>query len=261
MSYHQTTHFREADLYYWRKSYRSCWSLSYWKTAVRDVQHYDIWQTIDSRYRNNQCPHCQSSRDYKMLYDSYLWRTILREHGYHSHTHHVIELLPGGSATIPVALCSLGFRGRLDRVDMDNEVVLPYESLGYTVNWIRKNISSGISSDIPFDLVVGNHIVDDLIFGLLVGARNREGYSTLRDPDYRDPDMCAGRMAEMYRRWRNATHYRGSSRYIRHNTGLPAHGSGTYIARISIILRSGQCRFGIHKRSSRRFLCAISKTS
>lgn len=191
LSYHQATHFQEVDLNYWRKLYRSCWSLNYWNTKIQDIQHYNIWHAIDSRYRNNQCVQCQSSRDYKMLYDSYLWKTILHQHGYHNQVQHIIELLPGMSATIPVALCSLGFKGRLDRIDMDSEVALPYKELGYTVKWIRQNISSNTKFKMPYDLIVGNHIIDDLIFCFLIGKRDHDDYSMSLDDDYRNPDKCA----------------------------------------------------------------------
>lgn len=207
MPYHQAIYFQEMDLNYWRNLYRSCWSLDYWNTKVRDTQHYNIWQAIDSRYRNSQCVQCRSSRDYKMLYDSYLWKTILRQHGYHDQVQHIAELLPGRSATIPVALCSLGFKGRLDRIDMDSEVVLPYEFLGYPVNWIRQEITSCTQFDIPYDLVVGNHIIDDLIFSFLVEIRNYEDYSMSLDMYYRNPDKCAAI-------WRKCTKNAEMSRII-----------------------------------------------
>ena len=180
--------FGETNLHHWRRVNRACWSIKYWEKAIHDDQHYGVWQTIDRQYRNNQISLRRGLRDYKMLYDSFLWKTILLKMGYSDYTKCILELLPGKSATIPVALCSLGFRGVLDRIDLEPEVLLPYKYLEYNVNWVRQNIFSDLQLNAPYDFIVGNHVIDDLIFYCLARSQRHDGYQMLLDRNYIDPD-------------------------------------------------------------------------
>jgi hypothetical protein len=121
--------------------------------------------------------------DYRLLYDSWLWRNIFESIGLKKSDARVLELLPGVSLTIPAALESSGFRGRLYRL---NDCPLP--RLPKSLHFKERQIVSKLSGTLPsihyYNVIVGNHVIDDLLFDMHCPR------SSGRDDIYINPELC-----------------------------------------------------------------------
>src|SRR5438552_2200876 len=88
------------------------WNAAFWCEHINDPRHYDI--VIKSRgvFSKKDLPYISSSADptFKLVYDSHLWLALLARFGLHRNAQSVIlELLPGRTYALPVALESLAF--------------------------------------------------------------------------------------------------------------------------------------------------------
>lgn len=141
--------FTTEELVTWREFNRSCWTGDEWVSSINDRLHYNIVACL------------KSPLDYKLLYDSYLWRLILEKSGWVP-LGRVLELLPGDSFTIPMALEGVRFHGELHRLDL-----IPRNSacglFSFKTAWVSQNVWLSDAIVDNYDLVVGNHIIDDLL--------------------------------------------------------------------------------------------------
>lgn len=144
-------YFNESDLSTWRKLNDECWNDSYWNNNVFDEDHYKV--SINAK----------NVHDYKMLYDSFLWREVIRRSGFFCKIDNILELLPGRSLTIPVALKSLNYQGILYRIDISNEIELS-SYFDFKSYWIRNDFLDYYNHIEKYTLILGNHILDDLIY-------------------------------------------------------------------------------------------------
>ena len=145
--------FSEKDLDEWKGLNETCWSDHYWKKHNNDSEHYNISMAS------------KPQPDYKLAYDSYLWKIAIQNANCVGLNGNILELLPGTSLTIPVALESLKFGGLLERIDCGQPIPLG-NRFHFLVNWIQSDIFKKSDYRIPYDIIVGNHIIDDLIYYL-----------------------------------------------------------------------------------------------
>ena len=125
----------------------------------------------------------KSPPDYRLLYDSWLWRYVLEASNRWKRDALILELLPGTSLTIPVALQSAQYQGTLYRLNDEPAVPLP-EVLQFADRWIRGELTDLASGPLLYDFVIGNHVIDDLLFNLY--CRDPEERKAL----YVDAERC-----------------------------------------------------------------------
>jgi hypothetical protein len=133
----------------------SAFNPHYWTTAVCDQKHFTLVSNV------------KQPIDYRLLYDSWLWRRVIdsvRPAGMEANAE-ILELLPGTSLTVPVALQSVDFKGTLVRMNEDRPVPL---SPAFTFHhyWHEGQLAELLAAPLSYDLIVGNHIVDDLLFAI-----------------------------------------------------------------------------------------------
>ena len=131
----------------------SCWTLDHWNSFIGDARHAEImhasWQATEV----------------KLWYDSWLWYQILNQAGAIDSVVNALELLPGTSFTIPIALTRKGFVGTLDRVDEAAEFSCP-KAISFPGRWIQRNLLEQSINVVQYDLILGNHILDDLLISM-----------------------------------------------------------------------------------------------
>ncbi len=161
-------HTEEAliDIGVWKHLVTTAYDPGHWSQLAGDDNHRRIVERIGRPLR------------VKLLYDSYLWKWLLAGGGV-AMAHRVVELLPGWSHTIAVALESLDFKGTLAQVDLkrpeSSRTPFPFLRV-----WCRQDL---LSIQCGFDdasLILGNHIADDLLIclALTTEARRQEYYSS-----------------------------------------------------------------------------------
>jgi len=128
--------------------------------------------------------------DCRLLYDSWLWRAVLVEVMPVRDCSAVVELLPGSSLTIPVALESAGFRGVLHRVNDVAPSPLPVSFRSHD-SWIPIRLERILNETLPALVIVGNHIIDDLLFDACFGG---PGVSS---EQYLNPTLCKALWASL----------------------------------------------------------------
>lgn len=177
-----TKHFTQKDLQYWRGENIGCWKPGTWRSRIRDGRHFEI-----ARAASHTAP-----VDWKLLYDSYLWREILLRKGPAAPGRLVLELLPGTSHTLLIALESIGMRRAVIRIDLSYpsrpQGVYGFETESVVADLVRPPFCST-----PFFLIVGNHILDDLLVYLYL----RDTTATRRI--YSDPKLSAKVWASLVR--------------------------------------------------------------
>jgi hypothetical protein len=143
----------------------------YWTEAIGDERHFKL--VMDTK----QPP------DYRLLYDSWLWREVITHIKPLSRGTTVLELLPGNSLTIPVALESLSFKGTLVRLNDEPPVPLP-TTIGFSEYWQSGQLTDLLTTPLPYELILANHVIDDLLFNLFVPLLEQ------RKVSYSDPRVC-----------------------------------------------------------------------
>lgn len=101
--------------------------------------------------------------DVKLVYDSLVWRRFFSQLN-NDEPAHVLELLPGQSLTVPLAILSAGLSCSLVRLDRRPSVCR--DPLNFHVGRIEHWCSDLYDSEVSwarFSSVVGNHILDDLL--------------------------------------------------------------------------------------------------
>ena len=121
--------------------------------------------------------------NYRLLYDSWLWRHVVKQIRSLSTGSKVLELLPGASPTIPVALQSACFNGTLVRLNDEMPVPLRGTS-GFIHRWHAGHIEDLLQAPLRYDLILANHVIDDLLFSSYLSSSER------RREIYSDPDLC-----------------------------------------------------------------------
>jgi hypothetical protein len=120
---------------------------------------------------------------YRLLYDSWLWRHVIYTFGRLKRDSAILELLPGSSLTIPAALESVGHRGTVVRLDDEVPVRVP-ETFHFNERVAKGPLCNLSLYLLPYDLILGNHIIDDLLFNSY--CTNSDG----RQNSYSDPERC-----------------------------------------------------------------------
>jgi hypothetical protein len=143
----------------------------YWTAEIRDEKHFNLVMGI------KQPP------DYRLLYDSWLWRQILTCVRPLPVGASILELLPGTSLTIPLALQSAGFIGTLKRLNDEIPVPLPF-GLRFSERWQEGQITDLFSAPLSYDLILCNHVIDDLLFNLYCPSPKE------RRAIYARPELC-----------------------------------------------------------------------
>jgi len=106
---------------------------------------------------------CSPGVDVKLIYSSFVWRHIVRK-VVDCPRAQVLELLPGKSRAVPLGLVSAGMSCDLVRCDRNIEVIQDPQNLARvnTTRWAVDLYSPDMDWG-NYDLVVGNHIIDDLL--------------------------------------------------------------------------------------------------
>ena len=100
--------------------------------------------------------------DTKLIYDSFVWRHLFGKAN--DGPCSVLELLPGSSLTIPLALISAGIDCKLIRLDRNvGSIRDPQTSAGIDITHMVADLHESEISWHGYSWVVGNHILDDLI--------------------------------------------------------------------------------------------------
>ena len=172
--------------------------------------------------------------DCKLLYDSYVWRHVI-EQVKPAKMSSVLELLPGSSLTIPFALEYCGFNGQLTRIDRVNRT--PILSVWrFSTSFMSQDVLQSDIRGSEFQLILGNHIIDDLI--LRLELKSDDEYQLA----YVNRSGAVGVECSRIGRQTGHSHRRGehlpARPYTLHGTGRRAH-----IARIPCDGRSscGRC--------------------
>jgi hypothetical protein len=143
----------------------------YWNAEIGDRAHFKLVMEL------------KRSPDYRLLYDSWLWRDVIKRVAPCGAGSRLLELLPGASLTIPAALESVGFSGTLDRFNDEPPVPLP-AAIGFPAQWKKGDIADLLSIPLAYDLILGNHIIDDLLFSLFCPEEE------VRRSVYSDSELC-----------------------------------------------------------------------
>jgi hypothetical protein len=116
--------------------------------------------------------------DVNILHDTFIWRRAFEKWTSLNGGGLVLELLPGSSCTIPLALVSAGYRGPLHRLDACRRAVRNCSST-MPSNVIEGDFFSNSVSFSEYSAVAGNHIIDDLMLWLWTGSSYYEVHSSL----------------------------------------------------------------------------------
>ena len=148
---------------------KTSFSPEFWMDHIRDESHYEIVARAKSTF------------DCRLLYDSWLWRAPLEEAVRCYGQRVVLELLPGSSLTIPVALESIKYSGELWQVNDELPTAIP-RCFHFRHRWLDTRIGDLLCKPLQANIIVGNHIVDDLLFDSYCGepgSRKRHYYDAL----------------------------------------------------------------------------------
>jgi hypothetical protein len=117
---------------------------------------------------------------YRLLHASWYLKALLRDVVNLNRHARVLELLPGRTATLSLALESLGFQGTYDRLDLSPELS-EHRSLSFGGSVIAMDALEILHNRYEYDVIIGNHIIDDLILHLYckeVGSPGAAGESS-----------------------------------------------------------------------------------
>lgn len=166
----------------------------------------------------------------RYLNDALVWASVLKRTGASDGT--VVEMAPGRSMTIPMALTMLDFSGELvqvDNVDWPNRPPAVLRSR-FTLRRQQEDIFTFSQSPIRTDFLVMNHVLDDLFIGL---------WAKENDLDFFGPAMDEIEVSESA--WRNAMS--DSERYEATLMGLAAQLARSLAQGCALILRNYPSRF------------------
>src|SRR5690242_16801534 len=90
--------------------------MQHWSAAIERSRTLDDWTQIDDSKHFDVWRRFSNDNDARTLYDSYVWRQAFALAGVRWWAR-CIEILPGTSMSIPIALESVGFGGELLRAD------------------------------------------------------------------------------------------------------------------------------------------------
>ena len=169
----KTLAFTYSDLKYWQDANDKCWHKDYWRNKCGDNAHYELCMSSRGWYPREKTPYISTSAEpsSRFLYATYFWKSLFESLGMPPVDGRVLELLPGGALNVAVGLQSLGFRGRFDRVELE-EGIPDCSTKQYISGVIHGDFFSVLERPLNYDLVIGNHIVDDLL--LFLHLRDRE---------------------------------------------------------------------------------------
>jgi hypothetical protein len=152
------------------------WRESYWNEHCDDHRHFEICMRLKSWFPREDIPYIADDDEprFRLLYASHFWKHLLDDLKLPPLRGSVLELLPGRTMTIAIALESLGFRGTFDRLDL-SECIPDVSSYSFTGQVIRADLFDCTEALARYDVIIGNHIIDDLLMHLHAGcaARNR----------------------------------------------------------------------------------------
>jgi hypothetical protein len=157
-----------AEIYEVRKT---SFGPEFWERYIADECHYSLVVRV------------KSPLDFRLLYDSWLWRLVLDGLAKPTLQSTIIELLPGSSLTIPVALESVGYRGKLQQMNDELPVTIP-DWFHFRHAWLGGKLVDLVSQPAEAGVILGNHIVDDLLFDIYCVGREDKG------PCYSDVALC-----------------------------------------------------------------------
>ena len=164
-----------------------CWRPQPYIEREVGSDHFNRWKQLVASPSYQLWSPYAATLDWKMLYDSYLWRRVIEEHyAISSLPANVLEICPGRSFTIPVALASTKSSPTLVRLDLLPEVAVPPGVLS-SVTWLRRDILSMPNDFDASELVVGNHVLDDLLLSLH-SAESRIGRDVFSDSRFTLPE-------------------------------------------------------------------------
>ena len=170
----ETRLFTQRDLEYWRAANHVLWRPEYWHTYVDDRKHYDICMNSNGWFPRKAMPYISPSDQpqFRLLYASYFWKSLLSYLGLPPINGTVLELLPGKTLTVSIALESLGFRGIYDRLDLSSYIP-SCSTMQYSSHTLQKNVFELGNKPLSYDLIIGNHIIDDLLLDLALRESNQ----------------------------------------------------------------------------------------
>jgi hypothetical protein len=123
----------------------------FWQLHLADKRHYSLIASVESPF------------DFRLLYHTWLWGMVLTSVTEPTCQPCVIELLPGSSLCIPVALESIEYRGVLVQLNDDVPRRIP-EWFHFGHAWLAGKLVN-LACRLPgAGAIVGNHIIDDLLF-------------------------------------------------------------------------------------------------
>jgi hypothetical protein len=151
-------------LRYWKRRNQSLWGEGYWPRKIRDDQHYTIAMRSRGWFDAVDLPYVGKSAKpaFKLLYDSYFWKMMLAQLDTPSAHGSVLELLPGKTFTLPVALESIGFCGCLHRLDLSPQPA-GLGQFSFSCCCINEDLFRFPFDQPTYDLVIANHVIDDLL--------------------------------------------------------------------------------------------------
>ena len=99
--------------------------------------------------------------------ESFLLSSLFQSEGVVKRNSRVLELLPGTSHKVAIALKAMNFSGRLIQVDLLEDRFTP-GNLNFDCQRIDADAFGRNSSWSGYDLIIGNHIVDDLLVSSVI---------------------------------------------------------------------------------------------
>lgn len=163
----ESLRFSKASLRRWRRYNDDCWHLEWWSGLGRDRTFLKIVRANSGK-----------TLDCKLLYDAHLWRQLLSETSGYTRNGLIAELLPGASHTLVCALAGMRFQGRLVLFDRFRPAALR-SVRSFPIGWRNADVLDPKTQIHEYDLVLGNHIFDDLLAARHLGSRRaREVYAS-----------------------------------------------------------------------------------
>lgn len=159
--------FAHSDLKCWQVANDECWQSHYWQNKCRDGAHYELCMSTRRWYPRSQTPYISASADpkSKFLYATYFWKNLFAALTLPPIDGRVLELLPGRALNVAVGLQSLGFCGQYDRIELEQGI--PSCSTDqFSSVVIHDDLFDVLDEPLDYDLVIGNHIIDDLLLSL-----------------------------------------------------------------------------------------------
>lgn len=155
-----------------------------WCTQINEAKKKEFYgaQTMD-------LVTLSARKDYtKALNNAFFWYKLLKLARFEGET--VLELCPGTGYPVPLALTILGFQGHFSQVDIEDFIVqrmqaingLLKESPNYEMYPIVDDLFSFVEeTNVMYDAILGNHVIDDLFIGDFCFRNNIDFFSFYSD--------------------------------------------------------------------------------